>query len=63
MKKSISVSELKIELEEVWARLDRYSVTLAQLEKSVEDAKSEASNATSRAEEAHMRLDDIENEQ
>ncbi len=61
-KRTPSVEDLQRELAEVHARLDRHSLILEQLEKSIEEAKDDASNAYSRAEESWNRLDDLENE-
>jgi uncharacterized coiled-coil protein SlyX len=60
-KQKLTIEDLQRELAEVHARLDRHSLILEQLEKSVEDAKDDAGSAYSRAEEAWNRIEDIEN--
>lgn len=61
-KRNPSVEELQRELAEVHARLDRHSLILEQLEKSIKEANDSASSAYARAEEAWDRLGDLENE-
>lgn len=54
------IKDLEWELAEVNARLDRHSLILEQLEKSIETSRGEAGNAYDRANQAHDRIDEIE---